>query len=35
MNAHGQTISLKKIVEDEAHVIRRCLASVRSMSDRW
>jgi glycosyltransferase involved in cell wall biosynthesis len=35
MNAHGQTICLNMIVKDEAHVIRRCLDSVRPLIDAW
>jgi glycosyltransferase involved in cell wall biosynthesis len=35
MNAHGQTICLSMIVKNEAHVIRRCLASVRPFVDAW
>jgi glycosyltransferase involved in cell wall biosynthesis len=35
MNAHGQTICLNMIVKNEAHVIRRCLASVRPFIDSW
>jgi glycosyltransferase involved in cell wall biosynthesis len=35
MNAQGQTICLNMIVKDEAHVIRRCLDSVRPLIDAW
>jgi glycosyltransferase involved in cell wall biosynthesis len=35
MNAHGQTICLNMIVKNEAHIIRRCLASVRPLIDAW
>jgi glycosyltransferase involved in cell wall biosynthesis len=35
MNSFGQTICLSMIVKNEAHVIRRCLASVRSLIDHW
>jgi glycosyltransferase involved in cell wall biosynthesis len=30
-----QTVCLNMIVKNEAHVIRRCLASVRPLIDRW
>jgi glycosyltransferase involved in cell wall biosynthesis len=30
-----QTVCLNMIVKDEAHVIRRCLASVRPLIDHW
>ena len=30
-----QTVCLNMIVKDEAHVIRRCLESVRPLIDRW
>ena len=32
---HGPTICLSMIVKDEAHVIRRCLDSVRPIIDHW
>jgi glycosyltransferase involved in cell wall biosynthesis len=35
MNAFGQTVCLSMIVKNEAHVIRRCLNSVRSLIDYW
>lgn len=35
MNSFGQTICLSMIVKDEAHVIQRCLDSVRSIIDHW
>lgn len=35
MNKHGQTICLNMIVKNEAHVIRRCLSSVRPLIDYW
>src|SRR5215467_9277232 len=35
MNAAGQTICLSMIVRNEAHVIRRCLASVLPIIDHW
>ncbi len=35
MNKYGQTICLNMIVKNEAHVIRRCLASVRPIIDHW
>lgn len=35
MNSFGQTICLSMIVKNEAHVIRRCLDSVRSIVDHW
>ena len=35
MNAHGQTIGLNMIVKNEAHVIRRCIDSLRGSIDRW
>ncbi|MFC6743233.1 glycosyltransferase [Methylobacterium tardum] len=35
MNAFGQTICLSMIVKNEAHVIRRCLDSVRPFIDYW
>jgi glycosyltransferase involved in cell wall biosynthesis len=35
MNAHGQTICLNMIVKNEAHVIRRCIESVRGVIDSW
>ncbi|MBP1179089.1 glycosyltransferase [Methylobacterium sp. PvR107] len=35
MNAFGQTVCLSMIVKNEAHVIRRCLDSVRSFIDYW
>ncbi len=35
MNAHRQTIGLCMIVKNEAHVIRRCLDSMRGVIDRW
>lgn len=35
MNAHGQTICLNMIVRNEAHVIRRCLDSLRPVIDSW
>lgn len=35
MNAAGQTLCLNMIVKNEAPVIRRCLASVRPLIDRW
>src|SRR3978361_1789128 len=35
MNAFGQTVCLSMIVKNEAHVIRRCLDSVRSLIDYW
>lgn len=35
MNARGQTICLNMIVKNEAHVIRRCLDSLRAIIDHW
>ena len=35
MNNSGQKICLSMIVKDEAHVIRRCLDSVRPVIDHW
>lgn len=35
MTPSGQTICLCMIVKDEAHVIARCLASVRPLVDHW
>lgn len=35
MNKYGQTICLSMIVKNEAHVIRRCLDSVRDVIDYW
>ncbi|MBP1182848.1 glycosyltransferase [Methylobacterium sp. PvR107] len=35
MNISGQTICLSMIVKNEAHVIRRCLDSVRPIIDHW
>jgi glycosyltransferase involved in cell wall biosynthesis len=35
LNDHGQTVCLNMIVKDEAHVIERCLASVRPIVDTW
>ena len=35
MNAFGQTICLSMIVKNEAHVIHRCLNSVRPIIDHW
>jgi glycosyltransferase involved in cell wall biosynthesis len=35
MNGAGQTICLCMIVKNEAHVIRRCLESVRPIIDYW
>ena len=35
MKRSGQTICLSMIVKDEAHVIRRCLDSVRPIIDHW
>ncbi len=35
MNAFGQTICLSMIVKNEAHVMRRCLDSVRPFIDHW
>lgn len=35
MNTHGQTICLCMIVKNEAHVIRRCLDSLRPFIDHW
>lgn len=35
MNAHGQTIGVTMIVKNEAHVIRRCIDSMRGVIDRW
>jgi glycosyltransferase involved in cell wall biosynthesis len=35
MDAQGQTICLNMIVKNEAHIIRRCLASVRPLIDAW
>ena len=35
MNAFGQTICLSMIVKNEAHVIQRCVNSVRSTIDHW
>ncbi len=35
MNRYGQTICLNMIVKNEAHVIQRCLESVRPMIDTW
>jgi len=31
----GATVCLNMIVKDEAHIIERCLASVRPLIDRW
>jgi glycosyltransferase involved in cell wall biosynthesis len=35
MNKHGQTVCLNMIVKNEAHVIQRCLDSVRPIIDTW
>ncbi|MGU3667421.1 glycosyltransferase [Methylobacterium sp. A49B] len=35
MNYSGQTVCLSMIVKNEAHVIRRCLDSVRPVIDHW
>ena len=35
MNKHGQTVCLNMIVKDEAHIIQRCLASVKPLIDSW
>src|SRR5215217_1479845 len=35
MNAERQTVCLCMIVKDEAPVIRRCLDSVRPITDHW
>lgn len=35
MTSAGQTICLCMIVKNEAHVLRRCLSSVRSLIDAW
>lgn len=35
MNEFGQTVCLSMIVRNEAHVIRRCLDSVRPVIDHW
>ena len=35
MNSAGQTICLCMIVKNEAHVIRRCLESVKPVLDAW
>lgn len=35
MNKAKQTVSLCMIVKDEAHVLARCLSSVRSVIDSW
>ena len=35
MNAFGQTICLSMIVKNEAHVIQRCLDSVKTFIDHW
>ncbi len=35
MNAEGQSVCLSMIVKDEAHVIERCLKSVRPLIDSW
>ncbi|ESS66648.1 glycosyl transferase family 2 [Methyloglobulus morosus KoM1] len=35
MNKHGQAVCLNMIVKDEAHIIHRCLASVRPLIDSW
>ena len=35
MKNRGSTICLSMIVKDEAHVIRRCLDSVRPLIDHW
>ncbi|MGH1572544.1 glycosyltransferase [Methylobacterium sp. P31] len=35
MNDFGQTICLSMIAKNEAHVIRRCLDSVRPIIDHW
>ena len=35
MNAKPQTLCLNMIVKNEAHVIARCLASVRPIIDYW
>ncbi len=35
MNEHGQTVCLNMIVRNEAHVIERCLTSVRPLIDSW
>ena len=35
MNSFGQKICLSMIVKNEAHVIRRCLDSVRPIIDHW
>ncbi|MBE7198501.1 MAG: glycosyltransferase [Parafilimonas terrae] len=35
MNKYNQTICLSMIVKNEAHVIRRCLDTVRPLIDHW
>lgn len=35
MNKYGQKICLAMIVKNEAHIIRRCLDSVRPVIDHW
>jgi glycosyltransferase involved in cell wall biosynthesis/SAM-dependent methyltransferase len=35
MNNHGQKVCLNMIVKDEAHIIRRCLASMLPIIDSW
>ena len=35
MTPNGKTICLNMIVKNEAHTIRRCLASVRPFIDTW
>jgi glycosyltransferase involved in cell wall biosynthesis len=35
MGGRGRTVCLNMIVKDEAHVIRRCLASARPLIDAW
>ena len=35
MTPSGQTLCLSMIVKNEAHVVRRCLASVRPIVDHW
>jgi glycosyltransferase involved in cell wall biosynthesis len=35
MNARGQSVCLNMIVKNEAHVIGRCLATVRPLIDAW
>jgi glycosyltransferase involved in cell wall biosynthesis len=35
MNARGQTVCLNMIVKNEAHIIRRCLDSIRPLIDSW